>query len=204
MQRQQRRAHQRGRQIEHRGLADIRSDGPHGRGGGAAPDRGIARVAAEPLTQRRPADQMQADGGDSGAEHATGEPVQDFRRQHDRLGRLHGEQQGRGRHGHAGHEGRRALVLQRIDHGAARKLADHGRHRADAEHQADIPLRPGLRRQIDRDEGAEARLHAGDQAVEGVQRQACRDDGALGRGAHCFGGGAATVTGGSAGLAGRL
>ena len=56
-----------------------------------------------------------------------------------------------------------------IDERAARHLADQRDDAADRQHQADLDLRPFLRRQIDRDERPEAGLHVGEKEDEPVE-----------------------------------
>ena len=52
---------------------------------------------------------------------------------------------------------------------AARHLPEQRHHAADRQHEADVDLRPFLRRQIDRDERAEPGLHVGDEEDEPVE-----------------------------------
>ena len=56
----------------------------HRGGRQAVADRGEARIAAEPLADRRMADEAEADRRDGRAEHAARQRVQDRRRQHHR------------------------------------------------------------------------------------------------------------------------
>ena len=65
--------------------------------------------------------------------------------------------------------GDQTLATAPIDDGAARHLADQRDDAADRQHEADIGLRPFLRRQVDRDERAESGLHVGDEEHEPVE-----------------------------------
>ena len=75
-QRQQRRNAQGRGQQEHRLAGQVGAGRAHHRGGESIADRGEARVTPKPFAERRVPDQMQADRGDRGGEHATRERVQ--------------------------------------------------------------------------------------------------------------------------------
>ena len=64
---------------------------------------------------------------------------------------------------------RRSFGAGGIDDGAARHLADQSDDAADRQHQSDLDLGPFLRRQIDRDERAEAGLDVGKEEDEPVE-----------------------------------
>ena len=67
------------------------------------------------------------------------------------------------------HGSQQPLGSHRIDQGAARNLSQQGHERADAQHQPDLGLRPGLGRQVDGDERNEARLNVGQEEHEPVE-----------------------------------
>ena len=61
------------------------------------------------------------------------------------------------------------LGTHRVDQRAARYLAQQRDQAGDRQHQADLDLRPFLRRQVDGDERTEAGLHVGDKEDEPVE-----------------------------------
>ena len=56
-----------------------------------------------------------------------------------------------------------------VDHGAARHLADQRDEAGRRKHEADVDLRPLLRREIDRHERTETGLHVGDEEDEPIE-----------------------------------
>ncbi|MHC2369380.1 hypothetical protein ACVIQT_004028 [Bradyrhizobium diazoefficiens] len=149
----------------------------HHGGGNAIAEGGKPRVAAEPLADRERTDEAEADRGDRRAQHAA------RRRMQRRGGHDHGEDRHGGigeraaADGRDGKGGDQPLGFCRVDDRPARHLPDQGDDAANRQHEADLALRPFLRRQIDRDEGAEAGLHVGeeeDEPVEAAQAPARR------------------------------
>ncbi|MET4839520.1 hypothetical protein ABIF62_000015 [Bradyrhizobium japonicum] len=65
--------------------------------------------------------------------------------------------------------GDQPLGLCGIDDRATRHLPDQRDDAADRQHEADLDLRPFLRREVDRDEGAEPGLHVGEEEDEPVE-----------------------------------
>ncbi len=168
-QRQERRHQQQHRDDEDRARRKQITARAHRRRGQAVADRGEARIAAEPLADRRMADQAEADRGHGRAEHATRQRMQHRTRQHHRKDRQRRIGQGADADRHDGDAGDEALRTRGIDQRAARHLADQRNEAGRGQDEPDIDLRPSLRGEINRDERAEAGLHVGDKENEPVE-----------------------------------
>ena len=169
-QRQQRGDAQRGGQHEHRAAGQVGAGRAHHRRGEPVAERGEAGVTPQPFAERGVADQMQADRGDRGREHAARECVQRLRDRHRQFGRLDRQQQGGDDHADQCAARGGALVAHGIHQRAGGKLADQRDDGAEREDEADLHLGPFVRGQIDGDERAEAGLHIGDEEVHQIER----------------------------------
>ena len=160
---------QRGRDPEDRAGREQVTDHAHCRGRQPGADRCEARIAAQALADGGRPDQAEADGGHGGTEHAACRGMQGGGGEHDREDRPGCVGDGAG--ADQGHRDarRQPLGSHGIEQRAAGNLADQRHQAGDGEHEADIDLRPFLRRQIDRDEGAEAGLHVGHEEDEPIE-----------------------------------
>ena len=143
--------------------------GAHGGRRQAVADGCEARIASEPLADRRVTDEAEADRRDRRAEHATRQRVQDRSRQHHRKDRQHRIAQGADADRHDRNAGDEALGSGGIDQGAARHLSDQRNEARRRLHEPDIDLGPALRGEINRDERPESGLHVGDEENEPIE-----------------------------------
>ncbi len=133
------------------------------------------------------ADQVQAQGGNDGGEHAAAESVQ-------HLGGEHGQLEGRDCQGdgcqHDGHERgsrRPPLVGHGVHEGAGGHLARDTGDGAQGEGQADFDLGPFVRCEVNRNERAESGLDVGHEEVEEIERAPAAPLGGGQSGPHRYG-----------------
>ena len=88
-----------------------------------------------------------------------------------------GNQQGADADAGDGERGRALFGSRRIDSPSAGHLPHEAGNAADRQDEADVDLRPFLRRQVDRQEGAEAGLEIGDEEGEPIQSALARSRG---------------------------
>ena len=128
-----------------------------------------AGIAPKPLPDRERPDQTKADRGNRWTQHATRERMQRRGRRHhrkDRPQRIGQRAAADGRDRQTSHQ---PFGARGIDDGSARYLSEQADDPADREHEADLDLRPFLRGQIDRHEGAKTGLHVGEKEDEPVE-----------------------------------
>ena len=148
--------------------------GTHDAGGKPVADCGKARVAAEPRADRRVADQTQRNGGNGRAQNRARADVQQLRRDNRHEHRRHRDQERADAYADDGERSRALFGAHPIDQPAAGHLAQKAGEAADGQDEADVDLRPFLGRQIDRQEGAEARLDVGNEEGEPVEAALAR------------------------------
>ena len=157
-----------GGQEKHRLIGHEGSTCTHSGGRNAVADRGEARIAPQPRAECGVPDKPEADRGDDGPQHAARRGVKDTGSHYDReIGpdRERKRAQTNRSHREPRNQPRRT---QRIDQRAAGHLAGQGDEPARGQDQADIELRPLMRREIDRNERAEPGLDVGEEEGEQV------------------------------------
>ena len=154
-------------QQEYRSTGDRGAGRTHDGRGQSVADRGITCVASQPLTQPRMPDQVQADRGDRRGEDAAREGVQRLRQQDRQQCRLDRQQQGSNDHAEIVLAPAATRLLCAASTSAPAGIwHDQGDDGAEGQGEADLDLGPFVRCQVDRDKGAEARLHIGYEEVQ--------------------------------------
>ena len=132
-------------------------------------DGGEAGVAPKPVADGPVPDKAEADRGNCRAEHAACGRMSDGGAKHDRKNRIDGiGERAQADHGD-GNAGDQPFGLGCIHQRSARHLRDQRDESGRGENKTDVDLRPFLRRQINRDERPETRLHVGDEEDEPIE-----------------------------------
>ena len=166
---------------EHGLVRDQVAAGAHRGSSGAVADGGETGIAAQPRSQGGMTDEAEADRGDDRPEHAACARMQHARSHDDGERRPDRERKRTQTDRHHGEHGNQSCRAYGIDQSSARHLTGQRDQASRGQDQADIELRPGMRGQVDGNEGTEPGLDVREEKGEPVKparaRLRCRSAG---------------------------